>query len=371
MAAGYKRLIHDRILNCRKGLVKNMKNKKRWLIISAALILTGLVVTGIGIVMGGVPGFSIGRGGQILTPAQYVMHELEKTPLESFENLDAVMYFGDVEVIPSDGYYLEYRVCTDEQGPSYEIKNNTLTFLPQKSQGRNSVSFFFNTGWNHSSNHTGSDYVRIYLPEDVYLKMLDIRCGNGDVKVSSIQADTVSIETDFGDTVISDMKAGEADVVCSNGRIEIDSVAYETLNVTDDFGNVSISDAQGNETAVQMSNGGLTLKNIESTVLRTELDFGNTAGSKLKIGELTHTGSNGNLELTELDVRSLDISNDFGNIDLALTEDEKEYGMDLSCDFGTVRLNGADRSDSLEKESAGVNKIQARCSNGNITVITK
>ena len=352
-------------------MVTNMKNKKKWLIISAALILTGVVVAGIGIAMGGVPGFSIGRGGQILTPSQYVMHELEKTPLDSFENLDAVMHFGDVELIPSDGYYLEYRICTDEQGPSYEVKNGTLTFLPQKSQGRNGISFFFNTGWNHSTNHTGSDYVRIYLPEDEYLNRLEVECGKGDVKISGIQADSVSVETDFGNTEISDIKAGAAEVTCSNGRIEIDTVEYDSLKVTDDFGNVSISGARGDESTVQMSNGELTLKNIESTTLRLEQDFSDTDGSKLTVGELTHTGSNGDIELTELDTKSVDISNDFGDIDLAFTGEEKEYGMDLSCDFGTVRLNGDNRSGSLEKDSAGANKIKARCSNGNITVITK
>ena len=86
--------------------------------IATCLVVAGAGFLGVGYALGGSPSFAIGPEG-IVNGTTSVNHSLEKTRIDAFENVKLTVNFGDITIVPSDGYYLEYSLTGDEKGPAY------------------------------------------------------------------------------------------------------------------------------------------------------------------------------------------------------------------------------------------------------------
>ncbi|MCD7964600.1 MAG: hypothetical protein LUG90_02330 [Clostridiaceae bacterium] len=93
-------------------------------------IVAGLGLSLAGFVMGGEPGFWIGRSGlytnrEVRTKNAGKLVELEKTELDPFTSMDVRADYGSITVKPSgdDSCYLEYSLYVRDKDPVDTVKN--------------------------------------------------------------------------------------------------------------------------------------------------------------------------------------------------------------------------------------------------------
>ena len=103
---------------------------KKVLIVSACCIAAGIVLTGAGLAAGGFPGLQITRSGVLSSSDTPAPHQLDKTQIDPFTDMEIVIDEGDLEILPSnDGNcYLEYLLDGSGSEPEWEVRNGTFYF---------------------------------------------------------------------------------------------------------------------------------------------------------------------------------------------------------------------------------------------------
>ena len=295
------------------------KTTKRMLLLSCSLMAAGLLFTGIGFAIGGLPGISWSKKG-IASASSQTEYRQEKEKTQPFKNIKIDIHsMADVCLLPSDdqNFYVEYVLDGDYNTPSCEVKNNTLYL----GQDGTSLSFSFDFNWQATQTDA---YCNVYIPKDVPLGTLDIYNDAGNLTISSVFADTASMSLDFGDLTMKDSSFKDLTLEMDSGDISAKSVHAEVLSLSIFFGDSTLKDFSGKEASVYIDSG----------------DF--------------------LMEAAALD--SFTGENDFGDIELLLAEPLDSYSFDLAADFGNILLpeNAAKGYYSKEEDGEDYYKTEGK-----------
>lgn len=218
-----------------------MKNNsmKKALIVSGCCILAGVILLAVGmLVLGGIPGFSIDRTGihSASDTMESMTQIMEKTKIDPFENIAIDVEYADVEVIPSDGYYVEYQLQEREQ-PKCDVEDGKLTFEDVEGV---SVSFdfsFFSVREGLSRN----DAVKVYVPKDAALKDVKIKTSSGDIDIKeTLKLENLEIENEYGDISMDTIEAKSVDLKISSGDIHLIKADFHSLAAKSEYGDITI-----------------------------------------------------------------------------------------------------------------------------------
>lgn len=120
--------------------------------------------------------------------------------------------------------------------------------------------------------------------------------------------------------------------------------------------------------------GDITIeKNVLSCRIMTlTADMGNISIKGADVEKLSATADMGNITFYGSASKTLFAEADMGNVDLFISNSYKAYNYDISCDMGTVKLNGKNYGDYdgktvIENEDATAD-MELSCDMGNITV---
>ena len=131
--------------------------------------------------------------------------------------------------------------------------------------------------------------------------------------------------------------------------------ALEEASFTADMGNITVEkDA------------------LSCRIMTLTADMGNIGIKGADVEKLSATADMGNITFYGSASKTLFADADMGNIDLFLSDSYKAYNYDISCDMGTVKVNGEKYGDYdgktvIENEGAGAD-MELSCDMGNITV---
>ncbi len=227
---------------------------------------------------------------------------LEKTKIERFDRIEIDSHYATVIFSPSDDYYIEYDVSADSDTP-YFIKDGTLYFSDNTHFG---INFNFN-------DNKKDEYITIYYPKNASFEM-------------------ITAELDMGSIYIADIAIQSLDLDMDMGSLSIDNCSVDNLSSNLDMGSAIIMDC--------------TIGNADF-----ELDMGNL--------DMTATYISGSMT-ADLDMGSADIEL------ISKGQNRGYYGLDLSCDIGSVRLNNTDHG--KEYHASGSPIINISCDLGSISV---
>lgn len=315
------------------------KNKKRLAAGAAICMGAGIVLGIMGFLSGGRPGFYVNATGIHAYPFREngsggnTDNVLEKTALDGFLSIDIHIPAGNLTVIPSDGYYLEYYLPSVSEDVAYSVKDGTFTL--------NTVdggTTFFGFNWNFlaGSRTLDGDYVNLYVPQDVYFENITISNDLGNVALSDIHADYADITLDLGALDIGNFEGNECHMTMCGGDLTAGQLICDTLSIESDMGGVSIEQLECSEGSVTMDMGDFSADEASLSVFDVTSSMGSvTAGIQ---------GSSGDY--------NLDLSTDMGSVHIR--EDDQQFDSDMShyvshtenetqitvqCDMGDIDLS--------------------------------
>lgn len=208
-----------------------MKRTVKILVITAAaLIVTGCISAGAGMLSGGLDYVKMTDLGHMT--GKWTFTEITKTRLDPFTSAEINLSASDIRILPSDdenAYISGADYTKDGELPyHFSVSDGTLHL---------DDSGIYNTGWFHieiynilTSGNDDTDKQRgvtLYLPKDLILKELNVNSSAGETDLSQIHALSLAIHIDSGDLTAKDCVIEKGQVTSSSGNIR---TTTSTLN---------------------------------------------------------------------------------------------------------------------------------------------
>lgn len=307
---------------------KHNKLKKELLAVSALCVGIGAICMGVGLAFGGVPGVAINKSGFHTMGAKGI-EKLEKTKTDSFSNINIDIPYGDVEIVPSDEYFLEYQLGMDGRSKiHYEVKDNTLT-VAEETKGFYLVLFDFKV-------LTEPSKIKIYVPENIELSSIVIDTEEGNVTLPDIQAETLSLASSYGEINMKSFDGEALIMECEETDISIGKIRADLVKIENEYGDMSADGFEVKDGAIQMESGNLNLEGVKMC-------------------------------------ESLSVKNEYGDITIARENPEEVYGFNLKTEYGTISIPDGSivlSDDEAEYRTNGTEKqnIIVKCEEGDITI---
>lgn len=276
-----------------------MKIKNKLWIVSFFCLGAGVLLLVIGMLFGGKAGFYFDNTGfHGMGDLSSKRRVLEKTRIDSFDNMKLDLDYADLEIVFSDDYYLEYNLEDRGDTVSYQVVNKTLSLeIDVESKGWKFSFFSLGDIDDHEKNK-----VIISIPKDTILHEIEIVEREGDILMPDIRAERVKISNEYGELRIKDVTAEKVELYLSDGDISGGSWVSDDIHITNKYGDVKVDDIKGESLKVQLSDG--------------------------------------DLEVNGLDIQQGDIQNQYGDVKLQMTDSLKDHSIDVQVEYGELSMPG-------------------------------
>lgn len=301
-----------------------MKNstEKKIVIVCAIVCVIGFFIGGMGYLLGGKKGFSVGfANGKLENGSESSNMISKEVKLEEFDELS--FDFGSYDFTMKEGeeYKLEY--CTSEKSlPEIEQKGNKL-YLKETPYVGIKIDFNFKE----------KDTVVLTVPkgDKTYALEGDMSSGNcvfdnidlkGTMKVSSgkLEINNSNSSEDF-------------EVKMSSGNASVNGGSFNNLIFDTSSGSVKGYDIVASKVYLDADSGHLSLDNVSSDSLEIKLGSGDVDVSEGKVGNI------------KVDMHS-------GDVNLGLFGNEEDYCFDFSLGSGTIKVDGQKYEDGRYNKSS-------------------
>lgn len=348
-----------------------MKNKNKVLIGALLLILIGVIMMGIASLFGGHAGFYVDGTGFHAMNSEKTPYILEKTEIDEFVNADIAVDFADITVIPSDGYYLEYKLHGNSPKPEYSVQNQKLIFNEgSQRKGLNFGTQFTFFSFGNINSDSKSYYVNLYVPKDSYYTLFNIQNDSGKVSIDSINAETLNLTVDFGALELGTFKGKNLKITADSGNMKFINIDTDKMILKNSFGEVEGGKLTCDTADIELDSGNFTIDSATIADLKMNNDFGNVTFDSIICTKGEIELESGGLELNYADVTELTLKNSFGSIDVNLSFPLSDYDYDLNTDFGKIIMEGYHGSDYETHNNKG-KSIKANCDSGDIKITGK
>lgn len=343
-------------------------------------IVMGLGLSLAGRLMGGEPGFWIGRGGLYTNQdvrenrSRARLEVLEKTELEAFQDMEVRVDYNDIVIESSaDGrYYIEYRLYTESRDPEYSVKNGILTVTCvrdlQENQNWGQIGFFtINNG-----TYREAGKVTIYVPEEASFGTVKLSTNDGSIVYGGPQADTLVAISNYGTIEIQDGEAESVSLTASDGSIILDGGTYTDIQVVNKYGKTKLKEISAGTIDVQAADSQITMKEIQANSIFLENKYGGIECSQITADSIRVKQSDGSCRLQEADIKNGTFENRYGSTELELVGKEKEYNYDLAMKYGSVKLNDRTfKEESVTEDNGADRNLSVTANDGKLRITTE
>ena len=380
-----------------------MKPKtKKLLRLSGCAMALGLVLAAAAYFGGAkISGVTFGPDGAHV--ADGTLQTLTKEFPERFQSIDLDIESGDVEFVFSDHFGAEIESCYGERF-SCSVTDGTLQ-ITDTSASNGTVWMNFNFDFSTWKQNT----VKILLPENVSLKTVKMRIGDGNADLSGFSSESTDIQDRYGNLRISDASCGAASFKLNSGSGTFQKVQANTLTYQNDYGksvfeNISVSDPQ--KAVISAGSGGISVKGFTASSLNLTDSYGEIDLNGLTLSNLTCSAGDGGTKITDssvgssnlesaygnIDVSGLDsegltvngkdgnitlagalkgktdVHSDYGSIGIKTTLKQEQYTFGLSTEYGSVTVDGKKLNGALTQTGTAKNELNVFGKDGNVSV---
>ena len=355
-----------------------MKKSKTVLMAGVGCMVLGGLLLVCGFLMGGRPGFVIDEQGihsaaSVHQKDAASAHVLEKTELDDLQNIEINLAYADLSIIPSDGYYLEYRLTGSRPAPAWGVSDNTLSFQEGEASG-NPFHFSFFSLDSFQSTDEEPYYVNLYVPREALLDTLQISSDYGDASLEELSCQTASVSLDYGDLSISSLHCADSvSVLCSYGDMDLGTLETGTCDFRAEYGNLSCDAITGTDGILSLDSGNFRADRLSFDQLTLENSYGNIQIQEGSIGQGEISLASGDLTATLSDTENLSVKNEYGDVSLQLEAPLSSYSCDLVTEYGEISLPEQSVSDSsgsavYTSQGTGSGQISISCESGDIQI---
>jgi|GEM_PF-6986717 len=301
---------------------------KNTMIIAAAVAIIGLVIAIIGFALGGMQVVNVSADGISLEKqGEGVIKIDESFDKDTINSIQGNFDLRDIE-LKTGTVGSEINVFSKGVGRSFNVENvnGVLTFTDNKS-----TLFNFNLFGSYGNGQFKK--LIITYPVGTELNDVSIKSSSGDISISDLKADGMTINSDLGDVK---------------------------------FDNVTIS-----KFSTDISSGNLKLINTNFKSMKFDLDLGDINASGYNGEEITGRLSSGDIKLEGILTGPVDITSDLGDLTFNISGNENMFSYDIKTDLGDVQLNGQKSGSSLMKIYENKPLFKVNSSFGDVRINTK
>ena len=350
-----------------------MKRNKILTILLGFAIISGLVCTALTIAVGIQNGNTASAHPSSAKGEKYPQpYHLEKTKLEEFSSLSLQLEDSNVSIIPSDGYYLEYRLDGTHEEPKYCVKDGKLSFQEGNLRQK------FHISWNLFSYPPSQEgfYLNLYVPKDKIFDSASFHLESGNLELSQLKAKEADFALDYGNLECESLTGGAFTLTAESGNLDFGDITCDDLQMKSEYGNITgDSFTIANCAELKLDSGNLELSRLSSGDLNLSNEYGNCTVDTFQAKDSSITMDSGSLKLREASLDTTDIFSEYGNVDLSLAGDASDYNFDMELEYGALEVEGKpikpdeDGSIFYTKYDKQIKRsIQVRCESGNVTI---
>ena len=272
-----------------------MRNKRIGITASIICIVLGAVLMMAGRLMGGHAGFYIDQSGvhgadDMNTPEPIQDH----MTLDEFDSIDIQVDYADVKLLLSDEFSVEYRLIGNPGKPVCEVRNGRFIFQETRRSLPFNIGFF--TGSFGIESDDPHYFVTVKIPKNTKLSEAVFDIESGDLDISSLQADTLEINDEYGKIEISEATGERLAVKLESCDCMIERMDFSEAKITDSYGDIRLG------LPGEAENYGLNLKteygdirvgneNIEDEYEENEVIYTTTGDNKKKVSVFCEDGN--------------------------------------------------------------------------------
>ena len=269
--------------------------------------------------------------------------------------------FEDVSIqkIHGDEITMEIYSNYKKKLPSYELDGSTLKL-------QTSPKRVFNY-----------DLCKIclYIPEDYKLSTLFINTTSGDIDISYLNAENISIKSASGDVDTDDINCDEDfSILANSGDIDINRINAKTISLKTTSGDIDIEKSKAEDMTLKTTSGNIESDKFEGDYISLETNSGNVDSNNTICNYFTASAISGDITLILKKAPSAAsaMKTTSGDIELILPKNE---GFDLISSSNSGRLHDEinDMSISIRGEFrnsyyGGGSEITIKTTSGDITI---
>jgi len=333
--------------------------KTIWKII-VIVIIVGLILSVVGFATGASRTLYLDlnrRGVHIGSGTLNVVTESDLTP---FSGIDIDVAFCDIEFHISDMFGIDLRGEDIEW--SWTLEDGVLSITHDKNTRLQivNIDFFDNS----------RSLVRVYLPENVELYMVNIKSSSGEITLGSINVRHLELANSFGNVDLNDITSDHLQVTLSSGSFTGSNLKTRSLIYNNRFGDGRFQTVNANSLLADSGSGNLHFTNCDFEAVSITNNFGDVIATGLSSFKSSIRANSGAIKINgDLKGESI-IHAGFGNIDLTLSREKEEFSYDISVRFGDITLDGERLRDQKAFVSGAVleNHLRLSSSSGDIRV---
>ncbi len=272
-----------------------MRNKRIGITASIICIVLGAVLMMAGRLMGGHAGFYIDQSGvhgadDMNTPEPIQDH----MTLDEFDSIDIQVDYADVKLLLSDEFSVEYRLIGNPGKPVCEVRNGRFIFQETRRSLPFNIGFF--TGSFGIESDDPHYFVTVKIPKNTKLSEAVFDIESGDLDISSLQADTLKINDEYGKIEISEATGERLAVKLESCDCMIERMDFSEAKITDSYGDIRLGlpgEAENYGLNLKTDSGDIRLgnENLEDEYEENEVIYTTTGDNKKKVSVFCEDGN--------------------------------------------------------------------------------
>ena len=330
------------------------KGTKILLLVSACMVVAGCICAITAFLLGarttvywGSHGIQL-AGGLSDSPSQ-MSHET--IALNQFDSMQIRLDGYQLELVPSDRYYIELTYDNQWGPPAYGIENGQLNLSTQAADHGGWFNSFrlFDLGFS-SRSAEGPQKAVLYYPADTAFQTVQIQLGLSSLSLQDFEAGSLDIDLDLGDLDLQNVKADRMHFELDTGMLRIDGAQAGTVEASCDLGSISILGAVCDTLTLDSDLGEIQLDDCQAGRAVITQDTGQLEARDLSTNGLEVDNDSGGVVLRGSFQGTTEIYSDLGEVRLTTSLPREDYSYDLSADLGSILVDGMEVAQSASHQ---------------------
>ncbi len=388
-----------------------MFRSKKLALICVLMIVTGLMLSAVGYLLGGrVWGIGLNQSGiwvnsPNITGGEGCHYVKETKELDAFTGIDADIDFGDLIIELSDHYGISYNVPEDCRF-DVTVEDGVLKVVKKNREGLGIQNNYVAMGSSIMGNRRENAYVKISIPAGLEFDTVRLVNECGAVTAAEFWAKSLTVEADFGNVELKQVSGGAAQIFLESGKLTLTGAAQDSLAIRNQFGAAVLSDVSAQtaeitmesgdflaeasdlgelvlvqgfgevrladvslaDTSITNESGMIRFDDVTAGELEVKSSFGDVDGERVTARSGSMEVESGTCTLRALDIPVLAIESDFGDVNLELIGAAEEYTYDLATEFGNVEVDRRGMGSTYRSLETHKKSLTVSCESGSIRI---
>lgn len=292
----------------------------------------------------------------------------DKVKIEDISEIDIDTDYANVEVIASDGFYMEYQYYYIDNEPKLSIENGKLSFDDSgMNQGNYAISL------------EEDFYFKVYIPTGTEFSKVKIHNSSGEISLGNFTATELTIRDNYGDVIISGVNSKSADIDLDSGNLDMEECNLKEADISNSYGDVRLTSinntVEDNELLgvmdIEIASGDLEINRLSSLSVDMTNSYGEISAEKLIVKRIDCVLSSGECKLTDIVADTVNIDSSYGDTTVVLQGKEEDYKLNIDTDFGSTTVGDHEYDGNVVIDKGGEKELDINASSGDVAVTFK